>query len=107
MNFLERQLTDQVRFARLKRWFYIGLAVVAMAEIILPLMCYLLELAFKALKLPALAEMFHVHPAHFWFEQRIPAWGSLYGLASCMAIILVSKYIGKKWLMRREDYYDS
>ena len=106
MNFLERQLTDQVRFARLKRWFYIGLAVVALVEIIL-LMCHLLELLLSALKLPALAEMFHVHPAHFWFEQWIPAWGSLYGLASCMAIILVSKYIGKKWLMRREDYYDS
>ena len=51
--------------------------------------------------------MFHTHPTHFLFEQWIPAWGSLYGLASCMAIIIDSKYIGKKWLMRREDYYDS
>ena len=43
---------------------------------------------------------------HFDFEGW-PAWGSLYGLVSCVAIILVSKLIGKVWLMRREDYYDS
>jgi hypothetical protein len=45
-------------------------------------------------------------PAHFWFEE-IPAWGSIYGLISCIAIIVVSKFLGKLWLMRREDYYDS
>ncbi len=106
MSFLERQLEDPVRFARIKRWFYIGLAAVALAEIVLPLMFYLLQLVFDALKLPALAEMFHVHPRHFWFEW-IPAWGSLYGLGSCVAIIVVSKFLGKVWLMRREDYYDS
>ena len=48
-----------------------------------------------------------VDPPHFRFEERIPAFGSLYGLASCVAIIVVSKFLGKKWLMRREDYYDS
>ena len=36
MNFLEKQLEDPVRFARIKRWFYGGLAVVALAEIVLP-----------------------------------------------------------------------
>ena len=35
-----------------------------------------------------------------------PAWGSLYGLVSCVAIIVVSKLIGKAWLMRSEAYYD-
>ncbi len=88
MNFLERQLEDPVRFARIKRWFYVSLAAVALAEGILP-------------------RMFHGdHPAHFLFES-LPAWGSLYGLASCVAIIVVSKFLGKVWLMRREDYYDS
>ena len=87
MNFLERQLEDPVRFARLKRWFYIGLAVVALAEIGLPL-------------------LFHGGHPHFSFES-FPAWGSLYGLISCLAIIVVSKFLGKKWLMRCEDYYDS
>ncbi len=87
MNFLERQLEDPVRFARIKRWSYIGLAAVALAEIVLPL-------------------IFHNGHSHFWFE-NVPAWGSLYGLASCVAIIVVSKFLGKVWLMRREDYYDS
>ena len=106
MNFLQRQLEDPVHFARIKRWFYIGLVAVALAEFVLPLMCFLLKLVFTVLHLPALAERFHAHPPHFWFEW-FPAWGSLYGLASCVAIIIVSKHLGKMWLMRREDYYDS
>lgn len=106
MNFLERQLEDPVRFTRIKRWFYIGLAAVALAEFVLPLMASLLKLVLEASNLPALAGTFDVHPPHFRFE-RIPAWGSLYGLASCVAIILVSKFLGKVWLMRREDYYGS
>ena len=86
MNFLEKQLEDPVRFARIKRWFYVGLAVVALAEIVLPL-------------------VFHGGESHFSFED-FPAWGSLYGFISSVAIIVVSKLIGKMWLMRREDYYD-
>ena len=70
----------------MKRWFYAGLAVVALAEIVLPL-------------------NFHGGESHFSFED-FPAWGSLYGFISCVAIIVVSKLIGKLWLMRREDYYD-
>jgi uncharacterized membrane protein len=86
VNFLQRQLEDPVRFGRLRRWFYVGLAVVALAEIVLPL----------------------IFPGghHFSFES-LPAWGSLYGLISCVAIIVVSKFLGKVWLMRREDHYDS
>jgi hypothetical protein len=86
MSFLEKHLEDPARFARVKHWFYAGLAVVALAEIVLP----------------------HVFPggeSHFWFED-LPAWGSLYGFGSCVAIIVVSKLIGKLWLMRREGYYD-
>ena len=87
MKFLARQLEDPIRLARIKRWFYLGLTAVVLAEIVLPL-------------------IFHGHPPHFWFEW-IPAFGSVYGLASCVAIIVVSKFLGKVWLMRREDYYDS
>ena len=87
MNFLEKQLEDPVRFTRIKRWSYVGLAVVALAEIALPRI-------FDGL-----------HP-HFRFES-FPAWGSLYGLLSCVAIIVGSKALGKLWLRRREDYYDS
>ena len=87
MSFLERQLEDPVRFGRIKRWSYVGLVVVALAEIVLPL-------------------VFPGDPSHFWFE-GLPAWGSLYGLISCVAIIVVSKFLGKVWLMRREDHYDA
>ena len=88
MNFLERQLEDPVRFEWIKRLFYIGLIVVALAEIVLP-------------------RIFHGdHGDHFRFE-KFPAWSSLYGLAACVAIIVVSKFLGKMWLLRREDYYDS
>ncbi len=85
MNFLQRQLEDPVRFSRIKRGFYGGLVLVALVEV--------LSLF-----------LFEGHP-HFFFESW-PAWGSLYGLVSCLLIIVISKLIGKVWLMRREDYYD-
>lgn len=87
MSFLERQLEDPDRFRRIKRWFYAALALVALAEIVLP-------------------RVFRGEGPHFSFESW-PAFGSLYGLISCVAIIVVSKLLGKVWLMRREDYYDS
>ncbi len=88
MSFLQKQLEDPVRFSRLKLGFYVVLGVIAAAEIVLPL-------------------IFHgEEEVHFSFE-NIPAFGSLYGFISCVAIIVISKLIGKIWLMRREDYYDS
>ena len=68
------------------RWFYLGLAALALGEVVIP-------------------RLFPPDRAHFWFED-LPAWGSIYGLVSCVAIIVVSKLLGKLWLMRREDYYD-
>ncbi len=41
------------------------------------------------------------------------AWSSvlgffaLFGLIGCVAIVLVSKWLGHHWLQRKEDYYDS
>jgi len=87
VTFLEKQLEDPVRLKRMKRWFYAGLAVIALTEV-------------------ASLRLFHVEPAHFWFED-IPGWGSIYGLISCVAIIVVSKLLGKLWLARPENYYDS
>ncbi len=87
MNFLERLLANPIRVTRIKRWSYVFLGLVALAEIVLPF-------------------VFPGGHSHFGFE-RFPAWGALYGLASCVVIIVVSKFIGKVWLMRREDHYDS
>ena len=86
MSFLQRQLEDPIRLRKIKHGFWIFLAVVALAEMVLP-------------------PLFSSEP-HFWFESW-PAFGSIYGLVSCIAIIVVSKFLGKVWLMRREDYYDS
>lgn len=85
--FLEKYLEDPVRFKRLKRCFYAGLAILALTEFAAP-------------------RLFHGEPADFWFED-LPAWESLYGLISCVVIITGSKFLGKLWLMRRENYYDS
>jgi hypothetical protein len=71
----------------IKRWFFLGLAVFALGEIVSPL-------------------IFRADHAHFWFEDT-PAWGSIYGLVSCLLIIIVSKLLGKLWLTRPENYYDS
>ena len=70
----------------LRRAGLVGLALVAVVEIAAP---YVL----------------HAEHGHFWFED-LPAWGSLYGLAACVAIIVVSKVLGKVWLARPEHYYD-
>jgi hypothetical protein len=69
-----------------KRWSFAALALVALGEVAAPL-------------------VFHVEPAHFWFE-NLPFWGSLYGFAACVAIVVVSKLLGKLWLSRPEHYYD-
>src|SRR2546428_13364028 len=87
VKFLERNLKDPVRLTRMKRWFYAGLAALALGEVVVP-------------------RLFEPDRAHFRFED-LPAWGSLYGLVSCVAIIVVSKILGKLWLMRPESYYDS
>lgn len=86
MSFLERHLEDPAGRRRLKYGFYAILGLIALAEIVLPL-------------------VFGAGHPHFAFE-TIPAWGSLYGLFSCIAIIVVSKLLGKAWLMRSEDHYD-
>ena len=86
MKFLETLLETPEGRSRLTRWSYITLAVIVVVEIAAP---YVL----------------HDEHAEFAFE-FLPAWGSVYGLISCVAIIIVSKWLGKLWLMRDENYYD-
>ena len=86
MKFLESVLENPVRLTRMKRVFYAGLAVIALIEFAAP-------------------RLFHAEHAEFWFED-LPAWESIYGLISCVVIIIGSKLLGKLWLMRRENYYD-
>lgn len=72
---------------KLKRAFYALLAVLALTEAVAPRFLY-------------------DDHAHFAFEDW-PALGSLYGFLSCVAIILVSKLLGKLWLTRPDNYYES
>ncbi len=88
MTFLEKYLEDPVRLTRMKRVFYVVLAVIFLGE-----------------ALAAVPELLYHDEPHFTFENW-PAWGSLYGLLSCVVIIVGSKLLGKMWLMRREHYYD-
>jgi hypothetical protein len=72
---------------RFKRAVFAWLVVLALAEAVAPRFLY------------------H-EPAHFAFEDWL-AFGSIYGFFSCVAIIVVSKLLGKLWLMRPENYYES
>ena len=81
------RLEGPVRLTRMKRWFYVGLGAIALSEAVAPI-------------------LFYTDHAHFTYE-NLPAWGSIYGLVSCTVIIVVSKLLGKLWLMRPENTYDS
>jgi hypothetical protein len=52
-------------------------------------------------------ELMPVHEAHghHWWHQ-LPGFDLLYGFAGCVAIILVSKWIGSLWLERPDTFYD-
>ena len=71
---------------KLTRAFYVSLLVLAVMEAAAPWFLY-------------------DEHAHFAFEDW-PAFGSLYGFISCVAIILVSKLLGKLWLMRPDNFYE-
>lgn len=53
----------------------------------------------------AVTQYFGLGHPYFWFE-RLPGFASLYGFFSCVAIIFVSKLLGKLFISRKEDYYD-
>jgi hypothetical protein len=79
-------IVDRPSSIGVKRAFYVSLAMIALAEAVAPRFLY------------------HDN-AHFPFENW-PAFGSIYGFFSCVAIILVSKLLGKLWLMRPESYHE-
>ncbi|MEL0108205.1 MAG: hypothetical protein ACO3MW_10305 [Rhodospirillales bacterium] len=50
------------------------------------------------------AEMFvHLHPKHPW--ESVFNFYSLYGLMTCIMLVLIAKML-RFFIMRREDYYD-
>ncbi len=85
MSFLQRQLEDPVRLKRIKRLSIAVLVLVVVFELVV---------------------LFATDAHHHFAVEALPAFGSLYGLLSCVVIIVVSKLIGKLFLMKREDHYD-
>lgn len=48
-----------------------------------------------------------LHHAHTWAEIHIPIFWGLFALASAIAIIFFSLWLGKAGIEAREDYYDN
>ena len=44
------------------------------------------------------------HPHFLW--QKIPIYDAIFGFVGAIIIIFFSKWLGHKWLMKGEDYYD-
>lgn len=43
--------------------------------------------------------------AHHWWE-NIPGFYIIFGFIGAMALILISRYLGKLFIQKNEDYYD-
>lgn len=52
--------------------------------------------------LPFVVDKHHAHTA----VEKLPGFWSIFGLAGCVILILVSKWFGHLGIMTREDYYD-
>jgi hypothetical protein len=82
MNFLEKIFEYPERVKTLKRITYAVMVVLVILDFLI-----------------------HRHHEYFFWD-KIPGFSSVYGLVSCVLIIVVSKFLGKWWLQKSEDYYD-
>ena len=46
----------------------------------------------------------YAHPEFWW--HTVPAFDLVYGFLGCAAIVVLSKWLGYRFLMRSEDYYE-
>ena len=59
-----------------------------------------------ALILSLLSDLF-LHGGHGDFAwSSILGFFTLFGLIGCVALIMISKWLGHYWLQRKENYYD-
>lgn len=61
---------------------------------------------YSSLIIVVLADFFIHREKVGFFWDALPGFSAIYGFISCILIIIVSKFIGHKWLMKKEDYYD-
>ncbi len=81
-KFYEGIIENPVTMRKIRKGFYIILSILAVGDIFV-----------------------HRHHAVFFWD-HIPAFMGAYGLISTALIIVISKFIGHIWLMKKEDYYD-
>ncbi len=63
-------------------------------------------ISYIALALTVVIDFFVVRKyVHFSWE-NVPGFYALFGFIACVLIIVLAKFLGHKWLMKREDYYD-
>lgn len=57
--------------------------------------------------LSVVPEIVFRHSAHptFWWHS-LPAFDFVYGFLGCTAIVLISKWLGRRFIQQDEDYYD-
>lgn len=48
--------------------------------------------------------VFQLGYGSFWWS-KVPGFFAIYGFIGCIAIILGSKWLGKFWLQKLEDFY--
>jgi len=53
----------------------------------------------------ALSEILILRDPHFWFD-GLPGFYAVFGLVSCLLLIVMCKALGQHWLMVKENYYD-
>jgi len=71
----------------MKKWHWVVLGVLTVISLIL-------EFTFLA-----------DYDSHWW--NSIPAFYAIWGFLSCIVIIYVSKWLGKLFIFRKENYYDN
>jgi hypothetical protein len=64
------------------------------------------RIGWATLALVVVIDFFLPRPYLHFFWDSIPGFSAVYGLFSCILIIVVSKALGKLWLSKPEDYYD-
>ncbi|MEK6591332.1 MAG: hypothetical protein AABZ11_11720 [Nitrospinota bacterium] len=79
---VEKYLGKPEQIQRIKRVFYVVLGILVLVDFFIR----------------------REHVAFVW--DVIPGFNAFYGLVSAILLIIVTKFVGHTWLMKREDYYD-
>jgi hypothetical protein len=69
------------------------------------ILTYRKHLFYLGLLLLALLDIFLPRDPYFWYD-GLPGFYAVFGLISCILLIIICKALGHHWLMVREDYYD-